>query len=88
MDMILGVIFPERLARYQVDWADGFTSRSGCGPAVYAAMRLTADLTGVVTPNSLVGHTADELGLMSFGSALVVLTDFVASYISECPNRQ
>lgn len=92
MDMVLGIIFPNRLGKYQVDWAAGFAAsrvQSPTGyshsPQVYAAMRLAADLAGIATPQSLAGHTAMGLGIMAFGTAEIVLQLFVEAYSRECP---
>jgi hypothetical protein len=84
MDTVLSVIFPDRLCLYQTDWAAGFLSSRALGLSEYAAMRLAADLTGVATPQNLVGRTANDLGIMPFGTASFVLTEFVAAYLQEC----
>jgi len=81
MAMIMGIIFPNRLRRYQRDWVAGFSSNSIHAPAEYAAMRLAADLTGIETPESLVGHNATDLGIMSYGSALTPLLEFASAYL-------
>jgi hypothetical protein len=84
MDLILGIIFPRRSHRYQMDWATGFPPSKGFdGIAEYAAMRLAADLMGVETTGSLAGTTAAELGIVQYGGALVALTDFASSYMKE-----
>ncbi len=80
MSMISGIIFPHRIRQGQRDWAAGFTSNSVHAPAEFAAMRLAADLAGIVTPASLVGQMARDLGIMYYGSTLPPLTDFFSKY--------
>ncbi len=83
MDMLLGIIFPNRCRLYQTDWIEGFPSKGFGTPAEYAAMRLAADLIGIPTPSSLHGLTAEELGIMPYGSALKPLQNFVFSYLQR-----
>lgn len=83
MDTILGVIFPIRLQVYQKDLIQGYASERIHAPYDYLAMRLAAHLTGIETPVSLVGHTAHELGIMSYGSALTPLFEFGSAYINQ-----
>jgi hypothetical protein len=80
-DLLLGIIFPNRLRRYQRDWGCGFASPGVHGLPEYAAMRFAADMTGIETPSSLEGYTAHDLGIEKYGSALIVLTEFAASYM-------
>jgi hypothetical protein len=84
MDDVLGLIFQNRFRRYKTDWAEGLLYSGNDGIAEYAAMRLVADLTGIATPQSLAGHTAKELGIMAYGSALAPLTGFASAYAREC----
>ena len=88
-DTILGVIFPNRLTNYQKDWGSGilrcFSGHKDINISDYAAMRLAADLTGIVTPPSLVGHIAADLGIEKYGSASIVLTEFASSYLDAFP---
>ncbi len=88
-DMILGIILPHRLATYQKDWSSGLfrvlEGHRDINISDYAAMRLAADLTGIITPPSLVGHTAADFDIEKYGSASIVLTRFVTSYQSAFP---
>lgn len=91
MDDILGIILPNRLRRYKKDWATGYAWILNHGvpegdpkDIAYAAMRLAADLTGVATPDSLAGHSARELGIMPYVSALYPLRLFTTAYLQEC----
>jgi len=86
MDMILGIIFPKRLHNYQIDWAAGFTSGRLDALTPYSAMRLAADISGVQTPQSLVGKTARELGITGYDLALSALIEFVSAYFAMNPN--
>ena len=80
MSMLLGIIFSNRSKNYQRDWAAGWISNGVHAPAEYAAMRLAADLTGIETPDSLQGFTAEQLAIESYGSALDPLISFAAEY--------
>jgi hypothetical protein len=80
-DLLLGILLPNRLHLYQHDWGCGFASPGVHGLAEYAAMRFAADMTGIATPPSLKGYTASELGIEKYGSALIFLTEFAASYL-------
>ena len=88
-DTILGIILPHRLATYQKDWKSGlFRVVEGHRDIYfpdYAAMRLAADLTGITTPPSLVGHIAADFGIEKYGSASIVLTQFCESYMNAFP---
>ena len=88
-DMILGIILPHRLATYQKDWSSGLFRMLGGHRDInfsdYAAMRLAADLTGITTPPSLVGHTAADFGIEKYGSASIALTQFATAYHSAFP---
>ena len=84
--MILGIILPNRLSKYQEDWkypilrlAEG---QRDLDMTCYVAMRLAADLTGIVTPESLVGHVAADLGIEKYGMAYLALTSFATSYMN------
>jgi len=74
-DMILGFILPHRLTTYQKDWSAGLfrvlEGHRDISFSDYAAMRLAADLTGIATPSSLVGHTAADFGIEKYGSASI-----------------
>lgn len=85
MDTILGIIFPGRLHQYQSDLAAGMTSSGPHAPFEYAAMRLAADLTGVPAPKSLAGQSAEELGIMACGTAIIPLIEFGSAYIQNRP---
>jgi len=84
-DTILGIILPNRLSNYQKDWSSALfhlaEGRRDINLSDYAAMRLAADLTGIVTPPSLVGHIAADFGIEKYGSASIVLTEFTTSYM-------
>lgn len=83
MDTILGVIFPIRLQVYQTDLIQGYATQRIHAPYDYLAMRLASQITGIETPASLVGRTAHELGIMTYGSALSPLFDFGSAYIKQ-----
>ncbi len=96
--MILGIILPNRLSNYQKDWISGFAplvakamsgrhdfSYSEIHFSDYAAMRFAADLTGIVTPSSLVGHKALHLGIEAYPRANMVLAGFISAYSKEFP---
>jgi len=85
MDTILGIIFPGRLHQYQSDLAASIASASVHAPFEYAAMRLAADLTGVPTPKSLVGQSAEELGILAYGDAIIPLIEFGNAYTQNRP---
>ena len=80
-DLLLGILLPNRLQRYQLDWGCGFASPGFRRLSEYAAMRFAADMTGIATSPSLVGYTAADLGIDNYGSALIFLTEFAASYL-------
>jgi hypothetical protein len=80
-DLLLGILLPNRLQRYQRDWGCGFASPGVHGLPEYAAMRFAADMAGIATPPSLEGYTAADLGIEKYGSALIFLTEFAASYV-------
>ena len=83
LSLIFGIIFPNRSHLYQVDWANGLAPSNPCAPAEYAAMRFAADLTGITTPQSLVGRTAAELKINAFGSAHAGLTEMAFQYMEQ-----
>jgi hypothetical protein len=80
-DLLLGIVFPNRLHLYQHDWGCGFASSGVHGLPEYAAMRFAADMTGIATPPGLEGYTAHDLGIENYGSVLIFLTEFGASYL-------
>jgi len=88
MDMLLGIIFPNRSKLHQTDWVEGLQSKGIGFPAEYAAMRLAADLIGIPTPSSLRGLTAEELGIMPYGAALIPLKNFAFSYMEREAGRR
>ena len=88
-DAILGIILPKRLSNYQKDWSSAlFRLAQGhrdINFSDYAAMRLAADLTGIATPPSLVGHTAADFRIEKYGSASIVLTQFATACMNAFP---
>lgn len=88
-DMILGIILPKRLETYQKDWSAALFRLAGglrdINFSDYAAIRLAADLTDIVTPTSLVGHTAADFQVEKYGSASIVLGEFSNSYLTAFP---
>lgn len=81
-DHLLGLVFPNRLHVYQKDWGCGLVSPGVHGLPEYAAMRFAADMRGIPTPQSLKGFTAHDLGIENYGSALILLSEFGASYLT------
>jgi hypothetical protein len=90
MDAILGVIFPGRSLLYQNDMVDGQAdvvsgqaSKNVGAPFCYIAMHLASHLTGIETPDSLVGHNAGEFGISTYGSAMLPISEFGTAYLSQ-----
>ena len=89
IDTIMGVIFPDRLARYQQDWTHGLYKTGGMqSVSEFASMRLLCHLGGIETPDSLSGQTCRSLGIRAgFGAIELYFLPVVESYLSKLQRR-